>query len=153
MDTIRESPFGQSLRRLTNNRVLLYPEERDPDLWYSYVITDGSPSTPAVFEGKYSAPTDLAQAPATDTAPDIAHGELDEISPEATDVPRHPFSGMESRNLLTTRRISPEHGERAVKGRIDLEKDIIFIGWAEGDPAVRLLPCAIISHDLSIISS
>lgn len=60
---------------------------------------------------------------------------------------------MESRNLLTTRRISPKHGERAVKGRVDLEKDIIFIGWAEGDPVVRLLPFAIISRDLSIISS
>lgn len=90
MGTIHESSFGQLLRLLTNDGVLLYPEERDPDLWYSYIITDGSPSTPAVFEGKDSAPTDL-------------------------------------------------------------EKDIIFIGWAEGDPAVRLLPFAIISHDLSII--
>lgn len=139
MDTIREAPFGQLLRLLTNNRVLLYPEERDPDIWYSYIITDEIPSTPAVCEGKHSDPVDSAQPPATDTAPDIAHGQPEDSLPE-TDVTRHPFSGMESKNSLTTRRISTEHGERAVKTKIDLEKDVIFIGWAEGDPAVRLLP-------------
>lgn len=144
MDTIREAPFGQLLRFFTRNHVLLYPEERDPNLWYSYIVTDESPSTPAVFEGKNTptATIDVAQPPSAGTATGISQDHIDDILPEETDIPRHPFSGQESGNTLTTQHISLDHGRSTVGAKIDLEKDVIFIGWADNDPQVCLLPVA-----------
>lgn len=41
-ELIRDSPFGHIVRLLTRNKVLQYPEERNPDLWKKYVHQEKS---------------------------------------------------------------------------------------------------------------
>lgn len=41
-DLFRDAPVGQMIRWVTKNRVLQYPEEKDPSIWEQYVNVDMS---------------------------------------------------------------------------------------------------------------
>jgi len=41
-DLIRDSTFGQLVRLVTRNKVFLYPEEKDSELWKKYVNKEKS---------------------------------------------------------------------------------------------------------------
>lgn len=41
-DTIRDSVLGQLIRLVTKNKVLLYEEERNPEIWQKYVHREKS---------------------------------------------------------------------------------------------------------------
>ncbi|MCJ1246194.1 hypothetical protein MMC30_003399 [Trapelia coarctata] len=74
MDLIREAPLGQLLRYLTNNRVLLYPEER-PDFVLPVTYQ-------AILEGKESQLSSTQTTPAP-TIIETKHGNTGDTDPEA----------------------------------------------------------------------
>ena len=70
MDTVRESPLGQLLRAITNNRILLYPEEKPG------FAPSGSAETTYQIESKrgLGGNSAITPAPTSDFPPD-AHSD------------------------------------------------------------------------------
>lgn len=135
MDTLRESLFGQTMRFLTGDRVFLYPEERDPQVWYSYINSVKS-SNLAIYGNINPDPVDVTPPsfipPAQITG---SHTHVDEVPLEALEIPRPALPGNESRDSLATQVDPFEQNRKKEKIEINYEKDALLIDFAENDPA------------------
>lgn len=149
-DTVREAPFGQLVRFITNNRVFRYPEERDIEVWYSYIDTVKS-SNLALYGTTNPDPADVAPPPFLPSAQLTAsHTRVDEVPLEELVIPRPPLPDNESRDTLATQVDPYERDRRKEKKEINYEKDALLIGWAENDPAVRCFTILTTSHSIPI---
>lgn len=137
-DTVREAPFGQLVRFLTSNRVFQYPEEKDLEVWYSYINTVKS-SNLALYGSLNPDPADVAPPPFI-TQAHQSHAQVDEVPLDELIAPRPPLpgNGNESRDTLATQVDPYEQGRKSEKKEINYEKDALLIDWAENDPAVRI---------------
>lgn len=144
-DTVREAPFGQVVRFLTGNRVFQYPEEKDLEVWYSYIDTVKS-SNLALYGTINPDPADVAPPPfITQAHHSASHAQVDEVPLDELIAPRPPLPGNESRDTLATQVDPYEQNRKSEKKEINYEKDALLIGWAENDPAVRIPVMSIVS--------
>lgn len=122
-DLLRDAPFGQILRAVSGNRILQYPEERDPEIWTKYISAKKS--------------ANLAHHGATEDAEDGPDPEkMDGFNSDEAQNPVKPANRRHSSGTSSATQVEGKHNAASgVKVDSEKGKDIHLVTWyGDNDP-------------------
>lgn len=129
MDIVRDSIFGQCVRLITRNKVFLYEDEKNPELWEKYVNKEKSGNM---------ATHGQPQAPKKDEKDETSEKDQD------SDSSRRPASKREGSQSSNSTIVNDSENVNQASGRtIDQEKgkDNFIIDWYGDDDQDVSFPC------------